>query len=80
MMQLSDRLVMYTDGVTEAINKNEVLFGEQGLQACIQENVGLNNQALCNSILEAVNNHQKGLDPFDDTTLVFFQRRQPEGA
>ncbi|MCI5221558.1 MAG: fused response regulator/phosphatase [Candidatus Electrothrix sp. AR4] len=52
-MEPGDRLFVYSDGVTECKNKNEILFSEQRLMAVLQDNFHLPLKVL----LETVENH-----------------------
>lgn len=64
-----DVLVMYTDGVTEAINTQEELFGEKRLIEIIQNNVHLPAQMILEGILSDVEKFAKDMPQFDDITL-----------
>jgi len=69
-----DILVLYTDGVTEAINENEEEFGEERLVQVIASN----SSKPCNEIVElihaAVSNFVGDQPQFDDYTLVGLKR------
>jgi phosphoserine phosphatase RsbU/P len=64
-----DRLVLFTDGITECPNAEAQEFGEEQLLALISQNVQLPAEALKELILESANAHQGGALR-DDTTLV----------
>lgn len=63
-----DILVMYTDGVTEAINKQREEFGVKRLLEVIRENSGSTARALRLKIVEEVRNF--ATSQADDLTLV----------
>jgi len=65
-------IVLYTDGVTEAVNKAEQEYGEERLVQEIEANSDLCKSDLCAKIYDDVQNHQKGLEQFDDITLLLF--------
>ena len=65
-----DVLVLYTDGVTEAINDREEEFGEQRLLAVITENRMLPAAELLEKILAAINSFAGSRPQHDDITLM----------
>jgi len=60
-----DRLVLFTDGVTEAGVENDQEFGEDGLLKTIQSSNGASAEALVKGIIDAVAGEQQ-----DDVTVV----------
>lgn len=69
MLASGDRLVLYTDGVTEAADENDKEFGEERLTQLVWENRELQAQALQTRILETITDFCKG-NFRDDVTLV----------
>ncbi len=69
-----DILVLYTDGVTEAINAQEEEFGEQRLIETIANNHGNSCAQLVQAIYAAVSDF--GRAQFDDYTLVALKRNR----
>jgi sigma-B regulation protein RsbU (phosphoserine phosphatase) len=65
-----DRLVLYTDGVTEAWNADEEEFGEDRLFAVLQENRQQSAAAIQKEILQAVSSFSPGTWRDDATLLV----------
>ncbi len=65
-----DILVVYTDGITEAQDKNGQLFGYQRLQDVIRIYANQDAQTIRNAIIDAVENFAQGMAQFDDLTLV----------
>ena len=65
-----DVLVLYTDGVTEAINDREEEFGEQRLLIVITENRMLPAAELLEKILAAINSFAGNRPQHDDITLM----------
>lgn len=66
-----DILILYTDGVSEASDADDVFFGLEGVQrtvAAAQPTAPC--QALCDGIIEAVVMHHGSADQEDDITLV----------
>ena len=65
-----DRLFLYTDGVTEAQNKEQELFGEdQLLQYAISHQAEPQAQFMEN-LIKALADFQSGCDQFDDITML----------
>jgi PAS domain S-box-containing protein len=69
-IERGDVLVMYTDGVTEAINSQEELFGEERLIEIIRNNARLPAQAILEQILSGVKEFTRDMPQFDDITLL----------
>ncbi|MDN7024332.1 PAS domain S-box protein [Methanoculleus sp. FWC-SCC1] len=65
-----DLVVMYTDGVTEAINAEEELFGTDRLTAIIRETARLPAQEILDRILSGVREFSGDMPQFDDITLL----------
>lgn len=65
-----DVIVMYTDGVTEAINTTNELFGEERLIAIIRENASLSAGEMLKQILAGVEEFTRDMPQFDDITLL----------
>jgi sigma-B regulation protein RsbU (phosphoserine phosphatase) len=71
-LQAHDELVMYSDGITEAHNLHGDLFSEARLvQAAAQS--AQTPEALARHILDAVEAHMEGCEPFDDITLLILR-------
>jgi len=65
-----DRLLLYTDGVTEANNRLGEQFGERRLAAVLAQDHDLPAEALVQSIRLALGEFTDGLVAEDDTTLL----------
>lgn len=65
-----DVVVLYTDGVTEAINDKEEQFGQQRLIQLIDEGRGLPAQELVTRIQQGVAAFSAGQPQFDDITIM----------
>ena len=71
-VQLSagDEIFLDTDGVTEATNPAEELFGEERLQTCLNEANTADMTALCKEVKRAVDEFADSAPQFDDITMV----------
>ncbi|HKQ59197.1 MAG TPA: PP2C family protein-serine/threonine phosphatase [Candidatus Eisenbacteria bacterium] len=80
-VQLSpgDCLVLYTDGISEAADSANDLFGEERLARVVAGLApGLASQQVADAIMAAVRAHLNGVEAGDDMTLVVLRvREQP---
>ncbi|OPX69370.1 MAG: sensory histidine kinase AtoS [Methanoregulaceae archaeon PtaB.Bin009] len=65
-----DVVVIYTDGVTDAMNAQEKFFGEDRLYTIIRENARLPAQEILDRILSEVREFSKDMPQFDDITVL----------
>ena len=65
-----DRLVLFSDGISEATNARNDYFGEEGLTAVLQRDHGLTAASTCDAILSAVKSFTGDRPPEDDQTLL----------
>jgi len=63
-------LVLYTDGVTEAINEKQEQFGQERLIEVVEKGANLPAQELIGKLKEDVTVFTQGQPQFDDFTLV----------
>lgn len=68
-----DTLLLYTDGITEAMNEKEELFEEERLLEILQTNQNVSAQELSRKIVDKVNSFQGTLPQGDDITLVLIR-------
>ena len=68
-----DVVVMYTDGVTDAANRHDEMFGLQGLERVVSETAG-GPAEVGAAIARAVRNHAAGRDQVDDVAILCFGR------
>ena len=73
-LEPGDCLVLYTDGVTDALNAAEQPFGEQRLRGAIQRGASGSAQTIAQGLLHALQEFIGGADPFDDITLLVAKR------
>jgi sigma-B regulation protein RsbU (phosphoserine phosphatase) len=69
-LRSGDRMVLFTDGVTEASNSAEEEFGEARLLAVLEENRGLSAVEIQKEILRTVSSFSQGVWHDDATLLV----------
>jgi sigma-B regulation protein RsbU (phosphoserine phosphatase) len=72
-----DVLVLYTDGVTEARQTGNEMFGLERLQAVVASHAGRSAQEIQAAIVEAVYAFEDGIPQSDDLTLIVIRRLPP---
>lgn len=65
-----DLLYLYTDGVTEATDAENNLFGEARLQAVLQQRLSGDIQTVCTQVKEDVDRFVGEAPQFDDITMM----------
>jgi len=75
-LEPGDTLVLYTDGITEAFNTHQVMFGVGGLIAALEACSGMPD-CVVDAVHAALYRHTGVMDRDDDQTLVALQRVGP---
>lgn len=70
-----DLLVCYTDGVTEAMNVEEEMFGEDRLRGIVERCTGTGVDDVVATIRQAVSEHTRDQPQYDDLTLLVLKLR-----
>ncbi|MBN2415228.1 PP2C family protein-serine/threonine phosphatase [bacterium] len=68
-----DVFVLYTDGITESMNRHEEEFGEETLAALVEQHSGLNAEAQLRNIQTALEQFTGSVQQFDDQTMVIIK-------
>jgi serine phosphatase RsbU (regulator of sigma subunit) len=74
-LEVGDRLVLYTDGITEAENALEEEYGEARLTAFLDAHRADADRALLDGLVGNVLLFGGGVKPRDDMTLMVLGRR-----
>lgn len=69
-LEPGDRLYLYTDGVTEATNSHEELFGDERLQNALNKYMDLPVEQFLPKIKECIDAFVGDADQFDDITML----------
>ncbi len=78
-----DTVASYTDGVTDALDKQDRSFGTDGVSRCLTPSEAAGPDAarpkrMGEVLLNAVRRHCEGRSPSDDIAIVCFGRWEPE--
>ncbi len=77
-IQPGDCLILYTDGITEAVNEVNKEFGEDRLKSLLSDSLEkkpeIQGEELVDLILDAVINFTSNVSQFDDRTLLVIKR------
>ena len=65
-----DKVVFYTDGIVEAMNEQQEMFGFERLVDIVQESKAMGAEFLLKEILDAVNDFTAGAEQHDDLTII----------
>ncbi len=69
----TELLLLYTDGVTDAMDSRQQMFGEERLLQAVRSSVHNNPAALRTHILESIERFTEETEPTDDITMVAIQ-------
>ncbi|MCK2088847.1 SpoIIE family protein phosphatase [Thauera aromatica] len=79
-LQADDALLLYTDGVTEAMSPASVLYGDERLLACLKAAGKQTCEATLDTLFQDVLRHADGADQSDDITTLMFRWLPPDAA
>ena len=79
-LQPGDVIYLYTDGVTEAINGSEELYGEDRLLSILNAHAGDSAQNICDAVKADVDVFAGEAEQFDDITMLCLAYRGPQAA
>jgi len=69
-LEPGDIIYLYTDGVTEAVNTSEELYGEERLLTILNANASADTQTICEEVKVNVDAFAGEAPQFDDITMV----------
>lgn len=72
-----DILVLYTDGVTEAVNAKFEEYGDRRLKTRIRSARESSSEGIMKLIIDDISKHQGNAQPFDDITLMVITLKDP---
>lgn len=65
-----DRIFLYTDGVVEATNYNNAMYGEERLQLFLNNNISLSAKDTIENLKNDLNSFVGKIEQFDDITML----------
>jgi len=65
-----DVLVIYTDGVTDAVNSSNEVFGKERLESILSSDNALTPEVMVTEIVDALHRFEEGSDQADDVTIL----------
>jgi sigma-B regulation protein RsbU (phosphoserine phosphatase) len=72
-LNTGDVIVLYTDGITEAMNADSDLFGDSRLSQIVEEHGHLDSSELRERILREIEAFVGGADQHDDMTMILLK-------
>ena len=73
MLNPGDKIFLYTDGVTEAVNEQNVLFGDERLASAINSAAEKDVKDICAAAKNEVSSFSGNAPQADDITMLAFQ-------
>jgi phosphoserine phosphatase RsbU/P len=70
LLEAGEKLLLYTDGATDARSPSGVLYGDDRLQAAVAQHAGSTPDALVAGVIKAIDDFAAGGPPEDDVTLL----------
>ena len=77
-LEKGDIIYLYTDGVTEAENVTNELYGTERLLNVIRGNYNCDMKEFCDSIEKDIHDFEKGNEQFDDLTMLALRYKGSE--
>jgi sigma-B regulation protein RsbU (phosphoserine phosphatase) len=68
--QPGDALIFFSDGIVDAENAQEEMFGDERLDAVVRKNRKRSSSQMVDAVLAAVSEFQAGHEHFDDETIL----------
>lgn len=65
-----DVFVIYTDGVTDAVNPSNEAFGRERLESILSSDNALTPESMVTEIVDAIHQFEEGSDQADDVTIL----------
>ena len=73
LLASGDRLVLYTDGLTDVASPDGAFFDLPRLVALLESSAGLPLNRMCESVFTSLLEYQAGAEQFDDMSLLVAQ-------
>ena len=76
-LEPGDVLFLYTDGVTEATDRDNTLYGTDRMLEALNRSPGAGPRQLLETVKESIDRFVGEAPQFDDITMLAFQRKDP---
>lgn len=80
ILEPGSKLFLYTDGVAEATDEEDQLFGEERMLEALNEDPEASPEQLLKNVRSAVDGFVKGAEQFDDITMLCVEYKGPKGT
>ena len=77
-LAIGDVCLVYSDGLSEAMNKDRVLFGEKRMQEALSECQNMSPKAVLQVLMNKIQLHRQDYEQSDDITMLVFKRTSEE--
>ena len=72
-LEKGDIIFTYTDGITEAVNTNEEMYGEQNLEKSINETMSDDINEIVSTVKQNLKTYTENAEQSDDITMLCFK-------
>jgi sigma-B regulation protein RsbU (phosphoserine phosphatase) len=76
-LQPGESLLLYTDGLPDAMDPSDASFGQERIQAILEEHRGAEPSAILDLIKQAIAKHVNPGQPHDDVNLILIRNLAP---
>lgn len=77
-LKVGDVCLIYSDGLSEAMNKERILFGEDRMRAALSQCQQLTPKEILQVMMQKIQEHRQDFEQSDDITMLVFKRTQGE--
>ena len=77
-LAVGDVCLVYSDGLSEAMNKDRVLFGEKRMQEALSECQNMSPKSVLQVLMNKIQLHRQDYEQSDDITMLVFKRTSEE--
>ena len=73
-LNVGDLVVVFSDGITEAMNESEEEYGDERLEKLLQSKRHLSCKEITEAVFKSVKEHMQKEVQFDDMTMLLFKK------
>jgi sigma-B regulation protein RsbU (phosphoserine phosphatase) len=75
-LECGQTILLYTDGLSEAMNSNDELYGSKRISDCVQSHSECDAKTIVETLRDDVRRFTAGVEPNDDITVVAIQKTE----